>query len=118
MQTTAITTDYRILEDAYIVLQTAQGIEDEDEAIDPNKLDEYDYDEARDETSRKLATLKGHYERYPDLAVFLALAEGGYLDGDSIWDQILQATTDGLRHMVEERWEEYRREQDEDGEDW
>ena len=119
MNTTTITTDWTLLEDIYSSLQMGQGITDEDEAVDPSEIDGYDYDEARDEAARNLATATDHYERYPDLAVFLTLAEEGLLDGHEIWEQINQATADGIRHMAENRWVEYQDSlEDEDGEDW
>ena len=94
--------------DIMAAIDSALGIEDE--AKDPNELDDYDLDDALSEVERQMDS------RAPIFDIFLALAWDGYGQEDQIWDAIFSAARDALREYVEDRWQEQLAEED-SGED-
>ena len=88
------------LEDAYATLMAEQGLDDE-QPVNPDGLQDYDYETAASEAMASAATA------YPELAILAALADNGYLEGHQIWDEIIEAITEGIQEMTEDRWEEY-----------
>ena len=99
MSQISITAAENALEDAYATLMAAQNLDDE-EPVNPEDLDEYDYEAAASEAMG--AAITG----YPELALLAALANNGYLEGHQIWDEVVNAITEGIREMTEDRWEE------------
>lgn len=71
------------------------------QTVDPDGLDAYDYETAIDQTTYEITGA-----RFPELAMLEAYAAQGYLDNDSIWDEILQALARAIEAHAQEAYEE------------
>lgn len=111
------TNTWQVIEATYSKLQDAQGLSEE-QAADPNAIDDYDLEDAIDQTTYEIAGA-----HFPEIAMLEAFARNGYLDNDRIWDEIGEAIRRGLEAYADEIWQEYQAnviedDEDEDDEDW
>lgn len=78
-----------------------------DDAVNPNDLTDYDYASASEETAYEITGA-----RFPEIAQLEAFAREGYLDNYQIWDEIGEAVARALRAYAEERWQEHLEEEE------
>lgn len=98
--------DWGIIEAAY---QNLGG--NNDDAIDPSTLTDYDLRDAAEQTAYEITNAF-----FPEIAMLKAFARNGYLDNDQIWEEIGNAIARALGAYADERWQEYQDEDDD--EDW
>lgn len=79
------------------------------QVINPDDLDQWDYDGAADETAYEITGA-----RFPELAMLEAYAAQGYLDNDEIWDEIRLALARAMEAHAREVYEEDLEDEDED----